>query len=288
MVSSLLGAGAALATTFIPNFKIWNIGNLDTKKVLQGQFEPVGLTRDNVGANWGQHTSLNRQNAILQFLNGKQETLAFQGRFFRNNALGLDVQGAVFGGNLIDNTPEQKFEVLRSWAKVDSALRRPPILQFWVGDGHVRMNCVMNLSGVKYGRPDAFGGLRDVTFTVNLLEFTSFSLDDEEETDTRFARAKERDYYELLAFQEYGDPLRGDVIRKLHPQQQNLKQGDTVRLPAIEGIRTEVVEQKSIPLQTGFGRKDTAQRRLRIEFFNKRSTSFVSHVLQPSTTPERR
>jgi hypothetical protein len=263
MVSPLLSAGAAAATTFIPNFKIWNLRNLDTGQTLQGQFEAENVSRD-VGANWGQFTSLNRQNPILQFLNGAAEKVSFDGRLFRNHAL--------------DTSPEVKLDLLVSWTKIDPSLRRPPVLQFWVGDGHVMINCVIVSIQTSYQRPDFFGGLRDCTFSVSLLEFSTFSLDDAEEVDTRYARARERDYFELLAFEEYGNPMIGDVIRKAHPALQSLEPGDIVKLPSIEGVRTVQVTQTSIPLKTAFGRKDTAQRRLRLQFFDKRSGSYVSHL----------
>lgn len=272
MVSPLLSAGAAAATTFIPNFKIWQMKNLDTGEVLQGQFEPENVSRD-VGANWGQFTSLNRQNAILQFLNGAQETLSFDGRFFRDHAL--------------DSSPKIKLEKLISWTKIADKVRRPPVLQFWVGDGHIQMNCVISGLTATYQRPDFFGELRDVGFSMSLLEFTTFSIDDEVETDTRYAHARERDYFELLAFEEYGNPMIGDVIRKAHPQLQSLESGDIVKLPSIEGVRTVPVTQTSIPLKTAFGRKDTAQRELRLSFFDKRSSSYVSHQMSTAMTSRR-
>lgn len=268
MVSPLLGAGAALATQFIPNAKIWNIQNLDSGQVLQGQFEAQGVG-EQINPNWGQFSSLNRAHPIFQFLNGQADQTAFTGRLFKNNAL--------------DTTPELKLGMLKSFAKVDDTLRRPPILRFWVGDGHLSINCIITSLSISHRRPDFFGGLRDVSFNVSLLEFTPFSLEDERQDDTRYARARERDYYELLAFHEYGNPLIGDIIRKDHPELQRLQPGDIVRLPSIEGVRGQEVTQRSIPLKTAFGKKDTAQRRLRLEFFDLRSTSYVSHLLQQKT-----
>ncbi len=263
MVSPLLSAAAAGATAFIPNFKVWNLKNLDSGQTLQGQFEPENLSRE-ITVNWGQFTSLNRQKPILQFLNGAADRVSFDGRFFRNHAL--------------DKAPEAKREMLVSWTKIDPALRRPPVLQFWVGDGHVTIDCVVVGVSEGYGRPDFFGGMRDLNFSVSLLEFSTFSLDDAEEVNTRYARAGERDYFELLAYEEYGNPMIGDVIRKKHPALQTLEPGDTVTLPSIEGVRSIQVTQTSTPLKTAFGRKDTPQRRLRLQFFSKRSGNYVSHL----------
>jgi hypothetical protein len=266
MVSPLLSglsAGAAVATQFIPNLKVWNLKNLDSGQTIQGQFEAENVRRE-VAVNWGQFTSLNRQNPILQFLNGAADRVSFDGRLFSKSAL--------------DSSPHDKLDLLISWTKIDPALRRPPIVQFWIGDGHMTLNCVIVGISTQYERPDFFGGLRDCTFSVSLLEFSTFSLDDAEEVDTRYAHARERDYFELLAFQEYGNPMIGDVIRKQHPALQSLATGDIVRLPSIEGVRSTPITQTSIPLKTAFGRKDTPQRSLRQQFFDKRSGNYVSHL----------
>jgi hypothetical protein len=265
-------AAAAAATKFIPNYKVWNLLNLDSGQVMQGQFEAENVGRD-IEVNWGQFTSLNRQNPILQFLNGAAEKVSFDARFYSNHAL--------------DASPEAKLEMLVSWTKIDPSLRRPPILQFWIGDGHLMMNCVVTGAKIGYARPNFFGGARDITFTLSLMEFTPFSLDDAEQTDTRYARARDRDYFELLAFEEYGNPMIGDVIRKMHPILQSLEPGDVVKLPSIEGVRSKRVMQTSIPLKSAFGREDTPQRRLRLQFFQKRSGNYVSHVLSPTRSSSR-
>ena len=266
MVSPLIGQGIALATKFIPNFRTWYMDNLDSGQTLQGQFSPQQTT-ENIGANWAQQTALNRGNAILQFVNQNNDTLSFSGRFFRDG--------------VVDADPKVKLDLLKSWARIESSVRRPPVIHFYVGDGHIQMNAVItNISNITYGRPDALGGLRDVTFQVELLRFEPFSLDDEGSSDTRYARAKDREYYELLAYQEYGNPLLGDYIRKLHPGQTPLATGDIVRLPAIQGVRNQRISQTSIPLTNGFGRRDTPQRSLRLFWFTKRGKSKVSHVLQ--------
>jgi hypothetical protein len=278
-----LGQGLAIGASLLPNFRVWNMRNLDTNEVLQGQFEAVAAT-ENVAVNWEQHTALNRSNSILQFVNKENDTLSFGARFYRDSITGDPLLG---GAPLIgDGNPLGKLAVLKKWTEPDPGLRRPPILEFWVGDGHIQMTCVIvNLTDIVYGRPDFFGGFRDVTLTIDLLKFSTFSLDDEGETDTRYAHAKDRDYYELLAYQEYGNPMLGDVIRKQHPDQPLLEQGDIIRLPSIEGVRNQEITQRSLQLKGGFGRKSTPQKTLVQGFFSKRSTSYVSHVLQPSTTP---
>lgn len=265
MVSPLIGQGVAIATKFIPNLRTWFLENLDTSQVIQGQFAPQ-TTNENVGANWATHTTLGRDNNIIQFLNNAPPNISFEGLFYRDAAT--------------DSDPNEKLAELKSWARVNASVRRPPVLHFYVGDGHVGMTSVIHsITNIAYERPDVFGRLRSVSFRVELLKYTHFSLDDEGVKDTRYARAKERDTYELLAQREYGNPLLGDYIRKLHPKQPTLTTGATVRLPSIERVRTQRVAQTSIPLRTGFGQRDTPQRALRLQWFTRRSASKVSHIV---------
>lgn len=244
----------------------WFINNEDTKETIEGQFAPTSLSRD-VANKWAKHTALGRGKTIIQYLNSQEDNLALQAAFFATDALET-------------SDVEEKLNRLISWAKRDPKLGRPAIVIFWIGDGHLQQKSVIDsISGIQYGEPTILGAIREVTFTINLIEFEEFSLNDTELSDTRFHRARERDYYESLAEREYGQPLLGDVIRKRHPDQANLITGAIVALPSIEAIRTERVTQTSIPLKTAYGRKETSQRTLRLGIFNRRNRSFVSHLI---------
>ncbi len=83
----------------------------------------------------------------------------------------------------------------------------------------------------------------------------------------------------MLTYREYGNPLLGDAIRKIHPTQPNLVAGNIVKLPSLAGLRSVVIEPKSIALQTATSRKNTPQKTLRTEMFEKRSGNYVSHVI---------
>lgn len=250
----------------------WYLRNEDSGETIEGQFAPTNLTRD-VGNNYAQHTALNRGKTIIQYLNSKNDTLVFTAGFYAVNALGGT---GIFGTDSI----EENLEKLISWAKRDPDLQRPPIVTFWIGNGHLeQLSVIDSITGITYGEPTILGDLREVTFTINLLQYEEFSIDDEESFDTRYHRARERDYYEALTQREYGNPLIGDVIRKRHPTQPNLVPGAIVKLPSIEGIRTIRVEPTSIALETGFGRKETPQRTLRLDMFDRRNRTYVSHVV---------
>ena len=258
-----VGEGIALAQQIVPSQRTWWLENLDTGERMRGQFEPTNVSKT-VTAKWAQSTALNRENAILQFLQGANDTVQFSGMFFKQS--------------IAHPSPEKMMDKLISWARIEPTVRRPPVVRYWMGDGHLSIDAVITgITNIVYGRPDRLGMLRQVSFTVELLKFQPFSLDDTGATDTRYARAKQGEYYELLAFQEYGNPMIGDVIRKDHPKQPLLTEGDIVKLPSIEGVRSKTIKQTSVPLKTAFGRRDTAQRRLRLFFFELRSKPKVSH-----------
>jgi hypothetical protein len=286
MVSPAIGTTIGIGSTLVPSFRTWYLLNLDTNEKLVSQFEAVQPT-ENVTSNWEGHTSLNRSNTILQFLNGENDTLSFGARFYQDSVLGVPL----LGRGLIDliaggGSPYEKLQKLKSWARIDPSVRRPPILHFGIGDGHIQMTCVISaLTDIAYGRPDFFGGFKDVSLTVDLLKFEPFSLEDEGATETRYARTREREYYEMLAYIEYNNPLLGDIIRKDHPTKPSPKAGDIVKLPSIDGIRQRRVTQTSLALAGAYSRKDTPQRRLRLEVFDRLNKKGVSHKLQPSTQP---
>lgn len=250
----------------LPNARTWFLANVDTGQILQGQFEPQATTK-NIGVNYAQHTALNRQNPILQFLNRAADTISFQARLFNRHS--LEVQA------------EETLRQLEEWTEIDPALNRPPTMSFWVGDGHLQqIDCVItSLDGITYGRPSFFGGLREVSLTINLLQYEPFNLESTGTFETRYHRARSRDYYELICYREYKQPLLGDVIRKRHPTQAVLQVNDVVKLPSIEAIRSERVEPKSLVLTTAYGKKITPQKTRRQEMFDLRNRSYVSHVV---------
>ena len=247
----------------------WRIFNLDDGETLEGQFEASGLT-ENVGANYAEHVSLNRQVPILQWLNGQADTCTFQGR--------------VYQASDEDFTPEQHIERLKTWTRLDGLLQRPPIIGFEVGDGHVKMvtAVILTVGGIVYDRVTLDGKMRGATFNIVMKRYDEYTLDSSNEPtgETRYARAKDTDYYELLAYREYKLPLHGDRLRKRIPSQPNLSTGDVVKLPSIRVMRKETVEPESIPLVGSLSKKDTVTKALRAAWFDKRNDPRISHVVK--------
>lgn len=246
--------------------KKWHIRNEDDGETIEGQFPAEALTLE-VGNNWAQHTSLNRSTPITQFLNGKADTITFQSIFYA-------------GDFTAASKTQSKLDKLISWVRRDPELGRPPIVTFWVGDGHLeQLSFIDSITGIEYGEPAITGGLKQVKFTIKLRQYVEFNLGDTEATDTRYHRAREGEYFEMLTYRQYGNPFIGDVIRKRHPTTPTLVEGMVVKLPSIAGIRTEVVTPTSIALKTVTGRVDTAQKLLRASKFDSHNVDYVSHIL---------
>ncbi len=247
------------------SFRVWNLLNLETGEALQGQFHGENLTEE-IGNTFSDTFSLGKQFAVTQYTHGNIDTFSFLSRFVADRAT----------SDITD-----KLNLLKSFARRNPIFGRPPICQFWVSDGSFAFleGCfIESLSGIRYERPTFFGGLRIVSFTVNLREFKAFELESEV-FETRFHNVKEKEYYELLTQKEYGNALIGDVIRKRNPDKANIQTGDIIKLPRIEAIRKETVTQTSIPLITAFGKPLTPEKDLRMDIFDRRDDSFVSHII---------
>lgn len=245
----------------------WFLESVDTpSETLQGQFVAKNVV-ENISNKYARHGSLNRSAPIIQFLSGEADTLSFQAKLFSQDAFAFNV--------------EDDLKMLKKFAKRDSSLKRPPILHFWIGDGHLEMTqCIIeSLGNITYEDPTSSGAVREVTLTVNLVRYSKFVFEESEPAETRYHRAKEREYYEYLAYYEYGNAMLGDVIRKRHPTKPTFQSGEIIKLPSIDAIRKDVVEPKSIALKTAYGKKTTPQRTLRLAKFDSRDREYVSHIV---------
>lgn len=248
------------------NLGAWFLQNTETGQILKGDFPPVNYTRSRSNS-YARHTSISRTNAIMQFLHGEAQKLS------------VDIR--LFGRDIAFNSVERDLVLMESWMMPQSGLNDiPPVMTFWVGDAHVIMDCVIiSMANIRYGTPDIKGGVRDVSLTLELEEYVKFDINDNRLFETRYHRARQRDYYEMLTFREYGDPMMGDIIRKRHPTKPVINVGDTIKLPSIAAVRRDVVEPKSITFKGAFAKKDSPQKTLRATMFDLRARPYVSHIL---------
>jgi len=249
------------------NLNKWWLANDEIGEEIEGQFPAEDVNHD-ISATYAESTALSRQNAILHFVHGNSETVSFRGLFFADGST---------------ENVYKIFAMLRSWAKVNPDLGRPPVLQFWVGDAHLALRqCVIEgISNIEYGEPRSDGSLRSVSFSIRLREYVAWSLDVENKPppETRYHTARSRDYYEMLTLREYGDADVGDIIRKRHPDKPNIRVADVIKLPSTAALRKETVEQTSIALKTAYRRAVSPQRTLRLQVFDARNRSYTSHIV---------
>lgn len=246
----------------------WTLKNLDTGEKLEGQFGPVDARLLPGNSTWAQHTTLNRRKPILQYVSGAADGFTFGAQWF-----------AIFEK---DDTPEKRIAVLRSWNQRDPNLARPPRVAFTVGDGQVIDGewVIQGLGDVVYFDPPKHGGgIRGVNVPVTLLEYTKWELKSEPAPETRYHHVKQGEYFELIAWGEYRNPLLGDVIRDRNPELLDLQTGDVVPLPSLEAIRTESVKPRSETFRGILSLKDSAQKRLQQEWFDRNNKSYVSAVV---------
>ena len=249
------------------NVRGWRVTNLDFPlEVVESQFE-ASLVTEGVVARYKQFLGLNRLNPIRQYLGGETDQVRLQGRLYQTHAA--------------DIAPQQQIDLLKKFVRRDEGLGRPPILSFQVGDGHVILErCTLDsITDINYDRPNAQGAMRGAAFTLTFSRFESFELESGVITESRFARVKEREYYELLAQREYGDPLLGDRVRKRHPDNLNPFPGDVVKLPSLRAVRREQVVPESIPFKTLTGQRTTLQTQLRSDAFDRYDRPRVSYVV---------
>ena len=272
MVLGTIGAGvglaAAIASRFLPNLRIWRITNTDTGETVEGDFEAVGISRT-VSASYAEHKTLGQFKPLTQFLGGNSDKLTFQARVYQSHAF--------------DNV-EEKFQRLIAWVLRDPDRFRPPIVLFSVGDASPvyfdnALAVIEGISDITYDSPTVTGAVRGITFTINLKEYTEYSLENVPAPESRFARAKAGEYMELITQHEYSNPLLGDVIRKRHPDLQIVQAADIVKLPSLEAIKNSIVEPKSIALKTSLGRKSTVQKTLHEFHFDRTNRTFRSTIV---------
>jgi hypothetical protein len=261
--------GPLLSSLFTKRIHRWELSNLDTKEKVKGQFGPSDLKEQPGVSVYAEHTSLNRGEPILQYVHGSGDQLTFNAYFFATDDK--------------DETPAKILKVLKNWSKRDPKLLRPPLVAFTLGDGEVSMrSAVMSLGDVQYYDPpkERAGGIRGWNSTITLRAYTKFELKSEPLPQTRYHRAKQGDYFEYLAYFEYGNPMLGDLVRKQHPDKLLLSEGEVVTLHSVESLRTTAVKPRSLIFQGVTSTKTSDQKTLRQDVVDRNSLSYSSSIVR--------
>ena len=248
----------------------WTLDNIDTGERLEGQFGPINPTENPGNPNYAEHSSLNRDKPITMYTHGNADTFAFGIQWYAEHET--------------DETPAKKIAVLKKWIKRMDDLARPPLVYFYVGDDaqlSFGPATIINIGDIVYfDPPKHLGGIRGVTTTVGLKAYTKWSLQSKPAPETRYHHSRQGDYYELVAWQEYRNPMLGDVVRKRNPEKVSLAVGDIVPLPSAEAIRSTTVKPRSIVFLNTQTTKVSPQKTLRQSAFDNHDRSYVSSIIK--------
>lgn len=202
------------------NFRTWHLHNTDTGQTISGQFEAKDL-KHTAGSRYNTHYVMGRSHPITQFISGELEVVSFLGTTYAEHILqnGVEVPGK-----------------LHDWAQVNIQLGRPPILEFWVGDGFLSIQCLLEPVEHAFYELREFGRSRGAVSRISLRRYDAYDLA-QVSFDTRYHRVGQFDYYEMLAWREYGNPMFGVFLAQDHRTVESFQIGTVVRLPSAPSFR---------------------------------------------------
>lgn len=242
------------------------INSSSVLETIRFQFVPGGY-QETAGANWSSSTGLGRQNPILQFANGEQNTISWEVRLWAG-----------------DQSRDVSFQInaLKLAVTRDPKLKRPPRYNLVWGSIVDEVVVVQSLGTIRYDDPRPDGTVRGASLVINLLVYRTvdISLASEDARsllqDTFFSVAKAGEQWEDVALREYGDPDLGDLLRRRHPAMlfPGQKPGTIVKLPKLANLAVDTLEPNSPPL-----RRTTAGLRLRQRTFERLSKNRESAVM---------
>lgn len=229
---------------------------------IEFQFQPLDSSED-VGAAWASATGMNRDHPILQYSHGEQRGFNFSARLFAKDS---------------EHTIDEVLALLKQATERDPELKRPPRFNFSWGSVINETVVVKSVGGIKYDSLRNDGSLRGATLQIQLLvyRFIDVELSGKPEPSTFYGITKTGDQWEDIALREYGDPLMGELLRRINPAVifPGQQPGSIVRLPPASKLRGESIEPDSPPM-----RRTPEGMALRLKMFELRSKSRESTVL---------
>lgn len=209
------------ARNIIPVPVLWPLDGLGEWLPIRFQFIPDSFTRE-VGSDYAEASSLNREHPVIQFTKGKLETFSFDAKLFSNS--------------LIEIGPNILLPLLIKATKRDETLKRPPLWMFVWGSAVQETVVIKSLGGIKYGplRPD--GLIRDVTLSIELARYEPFDtkltgVGNKPEGNTFNKMMKSGTFWEGVSLAAYATAAFGSVLAQLQNQAVPVG-GQSVTLPA--------------------------------------------------------
>lgn len=212
----------------------WKLKNLDFNETLLPPY-PVseGGVRVSGGATLAEQARFGFQDPIVQWVGGKAKTITFDTVMF-----------AVFHTDKIASDLK-KFERLK---EKDDVLGRAPICVFTLGSGSILSEtCMVEAVDIDIMPVRRDGEPRHVTLSFTLKRYRPFSQTQIDPTKPGkesyfFVATTAEASYEKIAKRYYGQPLKGDRLRKRHPDMPFTPTvGRRIKIPAKSVILREAV-----------------------------------------------
>jgi len=275
--------------------KTFTIVGLDPgfKTQFEGEFIAQNL-EETIGSFLGEASSVNKESPTFAWVRGEAETVSFVARIWKSS----DVFASV----------NQEIEALKSFARRDPTLKRAPKVQITIGTdlsfvGFIRglrlsydeirtngalrgatvaisfqktdirdeiKDAASNLAGqIKFAAGIVAGGIgigAQIKKLVNVPGASLFVQD-------RVITAKRGDTMESIAAREYGDPLKGDILRRVQPDKANPQPGDDIILIEASDINGIRVTQQSVALKNT--PRNLALREIKLTARNRPTQIFI-------------
>jgi hypothetical protein len=222
-----------MATQMIPID--WFIVNLDNNERIEPPY-PLGESglRVSIGSTYAEQARFGFQDPIIQWVTGKAKVITFQSVMFAPDTA-TDIT--------------EKFEQFEQLAIKDDDLGRPPICSFTLGSGSILSElCVVESVDPDIPPVMPTGEPRQIILNFTLRRYVPFALTTIDPTkpakQSYFLVASSAEAsYEAIAKNFYGDPLKGDRLRKRHPEMPMQPfVGTRISIPARDIIQSEPVE----------------------------------------------
>jgi len=210
----------------------WSIKNLDTGKVLHPPY-PIAEdgVRISIGGTVVDQTRFGMQDAISQWISGRVRDITFMSTLFAEDTT-ADITN--------------QFDDFTKLAEANEKLERPPICAWTLGSWMQEMVLVISVDTQITQRPDGLPHRVELSFTLRrYVPFSQQQIDPTKPSKESYYLVVTRAEacYEALARRFYGQPLKGDRLRKRNPgEPMRPSAGSKISIPPKSTILREVVQ----------------------------------------------
>lgn len=205
--------------------------------IIEFQFQPESFSRT-ISSNYASGSSMNRAHPIIQFTNGELEEISFSAQWYSRHK-NEDIQPYM--------------DAMAAACRRDPNLGRPPIWAFLWGIPLADQVVVKSIAPINIESMKPDGSLRHISFSLTLLRYEQYDIQltdpNERPHDTFYIVVQTGDTWESLAARQYGDALKGDLLRRLNPARPFLVVGERVKLLDADRFDDVIVTPDSPPLQ---------------------------------------